>query len=122
MISESDRAIADQKSCQNVDILTETCLGFSGKHGRTIRIGDLVMAVKLFEQVYPGQNAPDLKPKKNISPQEWERKQRLKEYRISARREKRNRKSDEKKQRKLNATILRRMVRRYPSQTDQSLD
>lgn len=69
------------------------------------------MAIKPFEQVYPGQNAPDLKPKKNISPQEWERKQRLKEYRIAARREKRNRKSDEKKQRKLNATILRRMTR-----------
>ncbi len=71
------------------------------------------MAIKPFEQVYPGQNAPDLKPKKDVSPQEWERKQRLKEYRIAARREKRNRKSDEKKQRKLNATILRRMVRHY---------
>ena len=43
---------------------------------------------------------------------EWERKQRSREYRVSARREKRNRKADEKKQRKLNATILRRMVRR----------
>lgn len=41
---------------------------------------------------------------------EWERKQRLREYRVASRREKRNRKSDEKKQRKLNATILRRMV------------
>jgi len=41
---------------------------------------------------------------------EWERKQRNREYRIAARREKRNRKADEKKQRKLNATILRRMV------------
>lgn len=71
------------------------------------------MAIKVFEQIYPGQNAPDIKPKKNISAAEWERKQRLKEYRIAARREKRNRKSDEKKQRKLNATILRRMVRRY---------
>jgi hypothetical protein len=71
------------------------------------------MAIKVFEQVYPGQNALDLKPKKGISPQEWERKQRLKEYRIAARREKRNRKSDEKKQRKLNATILRRMVCTY---------
>ena len=39
-----------------------------------------------------------------------ERKQRLREYRVAARREKRNRKADEKKQRKLNATILRRMV------------
>ncbi len=68
------------------------------------------MAIKPFEQIYPGLNAPNLKPKKDISPQEWERKQRLKEYRIAARREKRNRKSDEKKQRKLNATILRRMV------------
>jgi hypothetical protein len=72
------------------------------------------MAIKVFEQVYPGQNTPDLKPKKGTSPQEWERKQRLKEYRIAARREKRNRKSDEKKQRKLNATILRRMVCTYP--------
>jgi hypothetical protein len=71
------------------------------------------MAIKPFEQVYPGQNAPDLKPKKSIGPQEWERKQRMKEYRIAARREKRNRKSDEKKQRKLNATILRRMVGRF---------
>jgi len=42
---------------------------------------------------------------------EWERKQRNREYRVAARREKRNRKADEKKQRKLNATILRRMVR-----------
>jgi hypothetical protein len=41
---------------------------------------------------------------------EWERKQRNREYRVAARREKRNRKADEKKQRKLNATILRRMV------------
>ena len=48
----------------------------------------------------------------NHSPdKEWERKQRNREYRIAARREKRNRKSDEKKQRKLNATILRRMTR-----------
>jgi hypothetical protein len=72
------------------------------------------MAIKPFEQIYPGQNAPDLKPKKKgVNPQEWERKQRMKEYRIAARREKRNRKSDEKKQRKLNATILRRMVREH---------
>lgn len=42
---------------------------------------------------------------------DWERKQRNREYRVAARREKRNRKSDEKKQRKLNATILRRMTR-----------
>ena len=42
---------------------------------------------------------------------EWERKQRNREYRVASRREKRNRKSDEKKQRKLNATILRRMTR-----------
>ena len=40
-----------------------------------------------------------------------ERKQRDREYRVAARREKRNRKADEKKQRKLNATILRRMTR-----------
>ncbi|KAL8955833.1 MAG: hypothetical protein Q9193_006451 [Seirophora villosa] len=40
-----------------------------------------------------------------------ERKTRLHEYRVAARREKRLRKSDEKKQRKLNATILRRMTR-----------
>jgi hypothetical protein len=52
-----------------------------------------------------------LSGKKQLDPKEWERKQRLKEYRIASRREKRNRKSDEKKQRKLNATILRRMVR-----------
>lgn len=70
----------------------------------------VAMAIKPFEQVYPGQNAPDIKPKKPLPPREWERKQRMKEYRISLRREKRNRKSDEKKQRKLNATILRRMV------------
>ncbi|KAL9619613.1 MAG: hypothetical protein Q9160_005800 [Pyrenula sp. 1 TL-2023] len=50
-------------------------------------------------------------PPKGADVREWERKQRLKEYRIAARREKRNRKSDEKKQRKLNATILRRMTR-----------
>ncbi|KAI9842135.1 MAG: hypothetical protein M1838_003254 [Thelocarpon superellum] len=42
---------------------------------------------------------------------EWERKQRLREYRVAARREKRTRKADEKKQRKLNATILRRMTK-----------
>lgn len=41
---------------------------------------------------------------------DWERKQRQREYRVAARREKRNRKADEKKQRTLNATILRRMV------------
>ena len=46
-----------------------------------------------------------------LSDKEWERKQRNREYRVAARREKRNRKSDEKKQRKLNATILRRMTR-----------
>ncbi|KAI4264479.1 MAG: hypothetical protein L6R42_000404 [Xanthoria sp. 1 TBL-2021] len=40
-----------------------------------------------------------------------ERKIQLHEYRIAARREKRLRKADEKKQRKLNATILRRMTR-----------
>ncbi|KAL8768122.1 MAG: hypothetical protein Q9209_005585 [Squamulea sp. 1 TL-2023] len=39
------------------------------------------------------------------------RKIQLHEYRIAARREKRLRKADEKKQRKLNATILRRMTR-----------
>lgn len=44
---------------------------------------------------------------------DWVRKQRLKEYRVAARRERRNRKSDEKKQRKLNATILRRMVESF---------
>lgn len=48
---------------------------------------------------------------KAIKDQEWERKQRNREYRVASRREKRNRKSDEKKQRKLNATILRRMTR-----------
>ena len=69
------------------------------------------MAIKPFEQVYPGQNSATVKPKKEGDVKDWERKQRLKEYRIAARREKRNRKSDEKKQRKLNATILRRMVR-----------
>lgn len=46
----------------------------------------------------------------NVLDRDRERKQRLREYRVAARREKRNRKSDEKKQRKLNATILRRMV------------
>ncbi|KAL8694142.1 MAG: hypothetical protein Q9218_001139 [Villophora microphyllina] len=40
-----------------------------------------------------------------------ERKMRLHEYRVAANREKRLRKADEKKQRKLNATILRRMTR-----------
>ena len=69
------------------------------------------MAIKPFEQVFPGQNSAIIKPRKQGDPKDWERKQRLKEYRIAARREKRNRKSDEKKQRKLNATILRRMVR-----------
>ena len=70
----------------------------------------VTMAIKPFEQVYPGQNSAIVKPKKDGDQKDWERKQRLKEYRIAARREKRNRKSDEKKQRKLNATILRRMV------------
>ena len=69
------------------------------------------MAIKPFEQVYPGQNSSVIKPKKDGDVKDWERKQRLKEYRIASRREKRNRKSDEKKQRKLNATVLRRMVR-----------
>ena len=69
--------------------------------------------LKPFLQVFPGQNDPNLRPRKgkDVDPKEWERKQRLKEYRIASRREKRNRKSDEKKQRKLNATILRRMTR-----------
>ena len=49
---------------------------------------------------------------------EWERKQRNREYRVAARREKRNRKADEKKQRKLNATILRRMVSSIELQND----
>ena len=73
--------------------------------------------LKPFLQVYPGQNDPNLEPRKGkqVDPKEWERKQRLKEYRIASRREKRNRKSDEKKQRKLNATILRRMVWCIPS-------
>jgi hypothetical protein len=68
---------------------------------------------KPFLQVFPGQNDPNIRPRKGkeVDPAEWERKQRLKEYRIAANREKRNRKSDEKKQRKLNATILRRMTR-----------
>lgn len=70
----------------------------------------VTMAIKPFEQIYPGQNSAIVKPKKDGDLKDWERKQRLKEYRIAARREKRNRKSDEKKQRKLNATILRRMV------------
>lgn len=56
------------------------------------------------------QNAGRSNPPKGKDPVEWERQQRLREYRIASRREKRNRKSDEKKQRKLNATILRRMV------------
>ena len=49
--------------------------------------------------------------KHDIVDKDWERKQRNREYRVAARREKRNRKADEKKQRKLNATILRRMTR-----------
>ena len=57
---------------------------------------------------YPKQQAPK---HKQLSQAEWERKQRLREYRVASRREKRNRKADEKKQRKLNATILRRMTR-----------
>lgn len=48
---------------------------------------------------------------KRMKDPEWERKQRQREYRVASRREKRNRKADEKKQRKLNATILRRMTR-----------
>ncbi|KAL8952287.1 MAG: hypothetical protein Q9222_001776 [Ikaeria aurantiellina] len=40
-----------------------------------------------------------------------ERKKVLHEYRVASRREKRLRKADEKKQRKLNATVLRRMTR-----------
>jgi hypothetical protein len=68
------------------------------------------MAIKPFEQVYPDQNSAIVKPQKEGDPKDWERKQGPKEYRIAARTEKRNRKSDEKKQRKLNATVLRRMV------------
>lgn len=49
--------------------------------------------------------------KMSVEDKDWERKQRNREYRVAARREKRNRKADEKKQRKLNATILRRMTR-----------
>ncbi|KAL9105894.1 MAG: hypothetical protein Q9227_009005 [Pyrenula ochraceoflavens] len=57
-----------------------------------------------------GVSRPDPVPE-GRNPSDWERKQRLKEYRIAANREKRNRKSDEKKQRALNAQILRRMTR-----------
>ncbi|KAI9735784.1 MAG: hypothetical protein M1818_006393 [Claussenomyces sp. TS43310] len=46
-----------------------------------------------------------------VTEQEWERKERNREYRVAARREKRLRKADEKKQRKLNATLLRRMTK-----------
>ena len=59
----------------------------------------------VFRYVIPWKEADS-----HYADREQERKQRLREYRIAARREKRNRKSDEKKQRKLNATILRRMV------------
>jgi len=55
--------------------------------------------------MFHGQTSDEVHPGKD-----WERKQRAREYRVAARREKRNRKADEKKQRKLNATILRRMV------------
>ncbi|KAL2046046.1 hypothetical protein N7G274_001493 [Stereocaulon virgatum] len=46
-----------------------------------------------------------------LSDPEWERRQRNREFRVATRREKRDRKADEKKQRKLNATILRRMTK-----------
>src|SRR2546421_10980640 len=69
------------------------------------------MATKPFEQASLSQSSAIVKPKMDGDVKGWERKQRLKEYRTAARREKRNRKSDEKKQRKLNMTILRRMVR-----------
>ncbi|MCJ1427301.1 hypothetical protein MMC29_005204 [Sticta canariensis] len=66
--------------------------------------------------------APVQAPQK-ANDKEWERKQRLREYRVASRREKRNRKADEKKQRKLNATILRRMTRnpeRYTTNADRN--
>ncbi|KAI9808277.1 MAG: hypothetical protein M1825_004734 [Sarcosagium campestre] len=50
-----------------------------------------------------------------------ERKQRLKEYRVASRRENRTGKADEKKQRKLNATILRRMTKN-PEKYTKNLD
>ncbi|MCJ1474694.1 hypothetical protein MMC13_003354 [Lambiella insularis] len=64
------------------------------------------------EGIMEWQSATPIPPiaKRSKDP-DWERKQRLREYRVAARREKRNRKADEKKQRKLNATILRRMTR-----------
>lgn len=52
---------------------------------------------------------------------EWERKQRNREYRVAARREKRLRKADEKKQRKLNAMILRRMTKN-PEKYNKNVD
>ena len=58
-----------------------------------------------------GSGTAQISTKNHIVDKEWERKQRNREYRVAARREKRNRKADEKKQRKLNATILRRMTR-----------
>lgn len=57
------------------------------------------------------QSATPKPTAEQLNDPEWERKQRNREYRVAARREKRNRKADEKKQRKLNATILRRMTR-----------
>ncbi|KAI9880675.1 MAG: hypothetical protein M1830_001679 [Pleopsidium flavum] len=62
--------------------------------------------VKVCERLNIGKTTADLE-----ADAEWEGKQRAREYRVAARREKRNRKADEKKQRKLNATILRRMTR-----------
>lgn len=54
----------------------------------------------------------------NGTGKDMERKMRLHEYRIAANRERRLRKADEKKQRKLNATILRRMVSLLFATTD----
>ena len=64
-----------------------------------------------FEHPYPIIGSVPTSTSNHVVDKEWERKQRNREYRVAARREKRNRKADEKKQRKLNATILRRMTR-----------
>lgn len=75
----------------------------------TFNPGDNGFSTMSMGTLAPNANGFSRRPQK-MDQAEWERKQRLKEYRIASRREKRNRKSDEKKQRKLNATILRRMV------------
>ena len=84
------------------DVMANANLEPLGVKGEGKKKEHSIVHLDLQRPMLPANQPPDT---------EWERKQRLREYRVASRREKRTRKADEKKQRKLNATILRRMTK-----------